>query len=106
MKRSVVIKRLGYEAPAGWTTYGTSLAAFSLFQGITTQYEASLERGGQTGQFALPSRREFHSFRTPQRDVMVCYFALLAVNSAGGRLPCPPSTLRVNLISSPATLPL
>src|SRR5882672_460488 len=29
MKRSVVIKRLGYDASAGWTTYGTSLAAFS-----------------------------------------------------------------------------
>jgi len=36
MKRSVVIKRLDYEASAGWTTYGTSLAAFSLFQGIAT----------------------------------------------------------------------
>jgi hypothetical protein len=30
MKRIVVIKRLDYEASAGWTTYGTSLAAFSL----------------------------------------------------------------------------
>jgi len=30
MKRSVVIKRLGYEASAGWTTYGTSLAAMKL----------------------------------------------------------------------------
>src|SRR5262245_65037647 len=29
MRRSVVIKRLRYEASAGWTTYGTSLAAFS-----------------------------------------------------------------------------
>jgi len=29
MKRSVIIKRHGYEASAGWTTYGTSLAAFS-----------------------------------------------------------------------------
>jgi len=27
MKRLVIIKRLGYEASAGWTTYGTSLAA-------------------------------------------------------------------------------
>jgi hypothetical protein len=34
MKRSVVIKRLGYEASEGWTTYGTTLAAFSLFQVI------------------------------------------------------------------------
>jgi len=34
MKRSVVIKRLDYEASAGWTTYGTSLAAFSLFQSV------------------------------------------------------------------------
>ncbi|HZF38686.1 MAG TPA: hypothetical protein VE715_07670 [Blastocatellia bacterium] len=43
MKRSVVIKRLGYEVSAGWTTYGTSLAAFSLFQGIATRYEGSSE---------------------------------------------------------------
>jgi hypothetical protein len=34
MKHSVVIKRFGYEASASWTTYGTSLAAFSSFQGI------------------------------------------------------------------------
>ena len=33
MKRSVAIKRLGYEPSAGWTTYGTSLAALSFFQG-------------------------------------------------------------------------
>jgi len=45
MKRSVVIKRLGYEASAGWTTYGTSLAAFSLFQGISTRYEGSCGKG-------------------------------------------------------------
>jgi len=31
MKRSVTIKRLGYEASAGWTTYGTSLADFHNF---------------------------------------------------------------------------
>jgi hypothetical protein len=36
MKRSVGAKGLGYEASAGWTTYGTSLAAFSLFQGVAT----------------------------------------------------------------------
>jgi len=30
----VLIKQLGYEASAGWTTYGTSLAAFSFFQGV------------------------------------------------------------------------
>jgi hypothetical protein len=29
----VVIKRLGYEALAGWTTYDTGRAAFPLFQG-------------------------------------------------------------------------
>jgi hypothetical protein len=34
MKRIVVIKRLDYEASAGWTTYGTSLAAISWFQGV------------------------------------------------------------------------
>ena len=48
----------------------------------------------------------FILFMAPQRDVMVCYFAFLAVNSTGGRSPWPPSTLRVNLISSPDTLPL
>src|SRR5262245_614012 len=32
MKRSVVIKQLGYEASAGWTTYGTSLADFHCFR--------------------------------------------------------------------------
>ena len=41
MKRSVVIKRLGYEASAGRTTYGTSLAAFSLFQGVATRLKVS-----------------------------------------------------------------
>ena len=34
MRRSVVIERLGYEASAGWTTYGTLLAAYSSFQGV------------------------------------------------------------------------
>jgi len=42
MKRSVVIKRLGYEASAGWTTYGTSLAAFSMFQGVAARHERPL----------------------------------------------------------------
>ncbi len=42
MKRSVVIKRLGYETSAGWTTYGTSPAAFSSFQGVATPHENSL----------------------------------------------------------------
>jgi hypothetical protein len=41
MKRLVVIKRLGYEASAGWTTYGTSLATFSLFPGVATSHEGS-----------------------------------------------------------------
>jgi hypothetical protein len=39
MKRSVVIERLGCEASAGWTTYGTSLTAFSLFLGVATRHE-------------------------------------------------------------------
>ena len=43
MRHSVVVKRLGYEASAGWTTYGTSLAAFSLFQGVATRHESSSE---------------------------------------------------------------
>jgi hypothetical protein len=43
MKRSVVIKRLGYEASAGWTTYGTSLATFSSFQGVATRHEDSFD---------------------------------------------------------------
>jgi hypothetical protein len=33
MSRSVSTKRLDDETSAGWTTYGTSRAAFSLFQG-------------------------------------------------------------------------
>ena len=44
MRQSVVIKRLEYEASAGWTTYGTSLAAFSWFQGIAALYEGSSEK--------------------------------------------------------------
>src|SRR5262245_43444846 len=34
MSHSVTTKRLNDEASAGWTTYGTSRAALSLFQGI------------------------------------------------------------------------
>jgi hypothetical protein len=49
MKHSVVIKRLDYEASAGWTTYGTSPAAFSLFQGISTRYEGSSEEYRERG---------------------------------------------------------
>src|SRR5882672_563740 len=44
MKRSVVIKLPGYEASAGWTTYGTSLAAFSSFPGVATRHEGSQGR--------------------------------------------------------------
>jgi hypothetical protein len=44
MKRSVVIKRLGYEASAGWTTYGTSLAAFSSLQGVATRHVELLRK--------------------------------------------------------------
>ena len=46
MKRSVIIKRLGYEASAGWTTYGTSPAAFSLLQGVAAPHEGSSEDSG------------------------------------------------------------
>ena len=41
MRHSVVIKRLGYEASAGLTTYGTSLAAYSLFQSVATPHGGS-----------------------------------------------------------------
>ena len=34
-------KRLDYEASAGWTTYGTWRAPFSLFQGVATRHEGS-----------------------------------------------------------------
>jgi hypothetical protein len=34
MSRSVTTMRLDDEASAGWTTYGTSRAAFSLFMGV------------------------------------------------------------------------
>jgi hypothetical protein len=40
MSRLVVIKRLGYEALAGWTTYDTGRAAFPLFQGRETHSKA------------------------------------------------------------------
>jgi hypothetical protein len=43
MKRSGITKRLGYEASAGWTTYGTSLPAFSFFQGVASRHENSSE---------------------------------------------------------------
>jgi hypothetical protein len=35
ISRSVTAKRLDDEASAGWTTYGTSPAAYLLFQGVT-----------------------------------------------------------------------
>jgi hypothetical protein len=38
MRHSVTTKPLGYEASAGWTTYGTSRAAFSLFQGVAARH--------------------------------------------------------------------
>src|SRR5262245_7469927 len=41
MKRSAIIKRLGYEKSAGWTTYSTSHAALSFFQGAATPDEGS-----------------------------------------------------------------
>jgi len=68
MKRSVVIKRLGYEASAGWTTYGTSLAAFSLFQGVARDMKAPAEN--------QPRRNEEHeglfwSFLRPLRFFVV-----------------------------------
>jgi hypothetical protein len=43
MKRSVVLERLGYESSAGWTTYGTSLAASSFFQGVARDMNDSSE---------------------------------------------------------------
>jgi hypothetical protein len=55
MKRSVVIKRLGYEVSAGWTTYGTSLATFSLFQGIAARCEGPSEN---------PRRNDFSRYAT------------------------------------------
>jgi len=47
MRRSVVIKRLGYEVSAGWTTYGASIAAFSFFQGVATRREGSSENSAR-----------------------------------------------------------
>jgi hypothetical protein len=38
MSCSVTIKRLDDEASAGWTTYDTFRAAFSLFQGVVKNY--------------------------------------------------------------------
>jgi hypothetical protein len=39
MSRSVTIKQLDDESSAGWTTYGTSRAAFSFFQHIAKRHE-------------------------------------------------------------------
>jgi hypothetical protein len=39
MSHSVATKRLDDEASAGWTTYGTSRAAFSFFQGVSMRHE-------------------------------------------------------------------
>jgi len=44
MKRSVGAKRLDYEVSAGWTTYGTSPAAFSLFLGVATRHAELLKK--------------------------------------------------------------
>src|SRR5215813_5163687 len=43
ISRSVTTKQLVDEDSAGWTTYGTSRAAFSLFQGVATPHEGSSE---------------------------------------------------------------
>src|SRR5262249_23826348 len=44
MQRSVVIKQLGYEASAGWTTYGTSLADFHNFRAAQRDMNDSSEK--------------------------------------------------------------
>jgi hypothetical protein len=41
MSRSVIIKQLDDEDSAGWTTYGTSRGAFSLFQGVAREMNDS-----------------------------------------------------------------
>jgi hypothetical protein len=71
MKRSVVIKWLSYEASAGWTTYGTALAYFSLFQGVATRHECSSKIGliGLIGLISPMSPindvpRDFHQITT------------------------------------------
>jgi hypothetical protein len=51
MKRLVVIKQLDYEASAGWTTYGTSLASFSLFQGVEKRHIRLLRKSLGTHRF-------------------------------------------------------
>ena len=88
MKRSVVIKRLGYEASAGWTTYGTSLAAFSLFQGIVARYEGSPASRGSGLQ------RRARSF-----DQLVVRTAGAAqIEDAGGQITVSPSRRDVIVI--------
>src|SRR5215813_9525334 len=83
MSRSVSPKRLDDEASAGWTTYGTSRAAFSLFQGLASDVEDSSEKrhGVQalacrlgplengSHKLKLELHAFFHSFRASQRDM-------------------------------------
>jgi len=53
MKRSIVIKRLGYEASAGWTTYGTSIADFHNFRAAQRDMKAPKKKVGQTGSLPI-----------------------------------------------------
>ena len=83
MSRSVSPKRLDDEGSAGWTTYGTSRAAFSLFQGLASDVEDSSEKrhGVQalacrlgplengSHKLKLELHALFHSFRASQRDM-------------------------------------
>jgi len=43
MSRSVTTEQFDDEDSAGWTTYGTSRAAFSLFQGVASHMNDSSE---------------------------------------------------------------
>ena len=64
MKLSVVIERLGYEASAGRTTYGTSLAAFSLFLGWGGAYAQNCVKSGRAtlGYVTVPRVSERQSY--------------------------------------------
>ena len=75
MKRSVVIERLGYEASAGWTTYGTSLAAFSLFQGVARDLNDSSKRQPRRNEEREGCLHSFFVFFASSRLMFILFLA-------------------------------
>jgi hypothetical protein len=53
---SIISMRLDDEAPAGWTTRGTSLADFHHFRASSQRHETSSERASLLTDYALLAR--------------------------------------------------